>query len=102
MTPGKTSWPKTPCFAANVPLYYSDTEGVRCTLDYRDAMQRVFDRYPDHIELATSARQIEKIVASKKIAAVLTVEGGHQIADDIKSSDWRAAGFPACFPSHTT
>ena len=72
-----------PFFAANVPVYYSDTEAVRRTLDFRDAMQRVFDKYPNQIELATSARQIEKIVASKKIAAVLTIEGGHQIADDL-------------------
>jgi membrane dipeptidase len=72
-----------PFFAANVPVYYPEAEAVRRTLDFRDAMQRVFDKYPDQIELATSARQIEKIVAGKKIAAVLTIEGGHQIADDL-------------------
>jgi membrane dipeptidase len=72
-----------PFFAANVPVYYPEAEAVRRTLDYRDAMQRVFDKYPNDIELATSARQIEKIVASKKIAAVLTIEGGHQIGDDL-------------------
>jgi membrane dipeptidase len=72
-----------PFFAANVPVYYSEAEAVRRTLDYRDAMQRVFDQYPNDIELATSARQIERIVAKKKIAAVLTIEGGHQIGDDL-------------------
>lgn len=72
-----------PFFAANVPVYYSDAEAVRRTLDYRDVMQRVFDRYSDQLELATTARQIEKIVGGGKIAAVLTVEGGHQIADDL-------------------
>jgi membrane dipeptidase len=72
-----------PFFAANVPGYYPEAEAVRRTLDFRDAMQRVFDQYPDQIELATSARQIERIVAAKKIAAVLTLEGGHQIADDL-------------------
>ena len=72
-----------PFFAANVPVYYPEAEAVRRTLDYRDAMQRVFNQYPNDIELATSARQIEKIVASKKIAAVLTIEGGHQIGDDL-------------------
>jgi membrane dipeptidase len=45
--------------------------------------QRVFDKYPDRIELATSARDMERIVAQKKIAAVLTVEGGHQIDNDL-------------------
>lgn len=72
-----------PFFAANVPVYYSEAEAVRRTLDFRDAMQRVFDKYPNDIELATSARQIDKIVATKKIAAVLTLEGGHQIGDDL-------------------
>ena len=72
-----------PFFAANVPVYYPEAEAVRRTLDYRDAMQRVFNQYPNDIELATSARQIERIVASKKIAAVLTIEGGHQIGDDL-------------------
>ena len=35
-------------------------------------MQGVFDKYPDQIELATSAQDIERIVGQKKIAAVLT------------------------------
>src|SRR5437660_3140364 len=46
-------------------------------------MQRVLDKYPDRIELATSAHDIERIVGQKKIAAVLTVEGGHQIDNDL-------------------
>src|SRR5215475_1555018 len=72
-----------PFFALWVPTYYKGSEAVRRTLDFRDAMQRVLDKYPDRIELATSARDIERIVSQKKIAAVLTVEGGHQIANDL-------------------
>ena len=72
-----------PFFALWVPTYYKGSEAVRRTLDFRDAMQRVFDKYPDRIELATSARDIERIVAQKKVAAVLTVEGGHQIDNDL-------------------
>ena len=72
-----------PFFAANVPIYYPEAEAVRRTLDYRDTMQRVFEKYPNDIELAMSARQIEGIVAKGKIAAVLTIEGGHQIGDDL-------------------
>lgn len=47
-----------PFFALWVPTYYKGSEAVRRTLDFRDAMQRVFDKYPDRIELATSARDI--------------------------------------------
>jgi membrane dipeptidase len=72
-----------PFFALWVPSYYHGAEAVRRTLDLRDAMQGVFDKYPDQIELATSARDIERIVGQKKIAAVLTAEGGHQIDDDL-------------------
>jgi len=72
-----------PFFALWVPAYYPGSEAVRRTLDLRDAMQGVFDKYPDRIQLATSARAIERIVGQKKIAAVLTIEGGHQIDDDL-------------------
>ncbi len=70
-------------FALWVPTYYPGAEAVRRTLELRDAAQSVFDKYPDRIELATSARDIERIVQHEKIAAVLTVEGGHQIDDDL-------------------
>ena len=64
-------------------MYYKGSEAVRRTLDLRDAMQGVLDRYPDQIELATSAADVERIVHAHKIAAVLTLEGGHQIDDDL-------------------
>ena len=72
-----------PFFALWVPTYYKGAEAVRRTLDLRDAMQGVFDRYPDQIEMATTAGDLERIVKSGKIAAVLTLEGGHQIDDDL-------------------
>jgi membrane dipeptidase len=72
-----------PFFALWVPSYYPGAEAVRRTLELRDAAQGVLDKYPDRIELATSARDIERIVGQKKIAAVLTIEGGHQIDDDL-------------------
>jgi membrane dipeptidase len=72
-----------PFFALWVPAYYPGAEAVRRTLELRDAMQGVFDKHPDQIELATSARDIERITGQKKIAAVLTIEGGHQIDNDL-------------------
>ncbi len=72
-----------PFFALWVPTFYKGSEAVRRTLDLRDAMQSVLDRYPDRIELATTAADVERIVHAHKIAAVLTIEGGHQIADDL-------------------
>src|SRR6266446_5477543 len=71
-----------PFFALWVPTYFHGAEAVRRTLDLRDAMQTVFDKYPDRIQLATAA-DVERIAHSGKIAAVLSLEGGHQIADDL-------------------
>ena len=45
---------------------------------------RCWTRTPDQIELATTAADIERIVKAKKIAAFLTIEGGHQIDDDLR------------------
>ena len=90
LTDGMVDFPRlreggmhVPFFALWVPGYYKGAEAVRRTLVLRDAMQGVFDQYPDQIELATSAHDIERIVGQKKIAAVLTAEGGHQIDDDL-------------------
>ena len=72
-----------PTFSLWVPTYYPGSEAVRRTLQLRDAMQSVFDAYPDKIELATSYAEIQRIIKANKIAAMLSAEGGHQIADDI-------------------
>ena len=72
-----------PFFALWVPAYYRGSEAVRRTLDLRDAMQALFDAHPELIELATSAADIERITKTGKIAAILSLEGGHQIDDDL-------------------
>jgi membrane dipeptidase len=72
-----------PFFSLWVPVYYHGAEAIRRTLDLRDAMQAVFDAHPDRIELATTASDVERIVGAHKIAAVLALEGGHQIDDDL-------------------
>jgi membrane dipeptidase len=73
-----------PFFALWVPVYYPGAEAVRRTLDLRDAMQSVLDAHPDQIELATNAADIQRIVKAGKISAFLTIEGGHQIDDDLR------------------
>src|SRR5437868_6594219 len=72
-----------PFFALWVPTYYKGSEAVRRTLDLRDAMQRLFDSHPELIAPAMNAADVERITRSGRIAAILTVEGGHQIADDL-------------------
>ncbi len=72
-----------PFFALWVPTYYTGAEAVRRTLDLRDAMQKLLDAHPELIELATTAADIERITKLGKIAAILSLEGGHQIDDDL-------------------
>src|SRR5215831_10073016 len=72
-----------PFFALWVPVFYQGAEAVRRTLDLRDAMQSVLDAYKDQIEMATTAADIVRIVNAGKIAALLTIEGGHTIDDDL-------------------
>jgi membrane dipeptidase len=79
----KESGMVAPFFALWVPTFYQGSEAVRRTLQLRDAMQSLLDAHPDQIELATTAAEVERIAGAGRIAAVLTLEGGHQIADDL-------------------
>ena len=79
----KESGMVAPFFALWVPTFYQGSEAVRRTLQLRDAMQSLLDAHPDQIELAMTASEVERIAGAGKIAAVLTLEGGHQIADDL-------------------
>jgi membrane dipeptidase len=72
-----------PFFALWVPTYYKGSEAVRRTLDLRDAMQTLLDKHPDLIELAVTAADVERITKTGKIAAILSLEGGHQIDNDL-------------------
>jgi membrane dipeptidase len=73
-----------PFFALWVPVYFAGAEAVRRTLDLRDAIQSLLDAHKNQIELATTAADIRRIVKAHKIAAFLTIEGGHQIDDDLR------------------
>ncbi len=72
-----------PFFALWAPTFYKGGEAVRRTLQLRDAMQGVLDAHPDRIELAFHAADVERITKAGKVAAILSIEGGHQIADDL-------------------
>src|SRR5262249_33753534 len=74
---------RTPFFALWVPVYYKGSEAIRRTLQLRDAFSRLVRTHSDAIESALTAADIERITAARKIAAILTLEGGHQIADDL-------------------
>jgi membrane dipeptidase len=70
-------------FALWVPTYYKGSEAIRRTLDLRDAMQRLFDLHPEQIGLALTAGDVERITRTQRVAAILSIEGGHQIDNDL-------------------
>jgi membrane dipeptidase len=72
-----------PFFALWVPTYYKGAEAIRRTLDLRDAMQRLFDTHPELIAPALTAADVERITKNGRIAAILAIEGGHQIDNDL-------------------
>lgn len=53
------------------------------TLEQIDAMHRMVDRYPETFEVASTADDVERIVAAGRIASLAGMEGGHSIANSL-------------------
>lgn len=62
---------------------YAPHHAARRTLQLIDAVYGVLNKYPDRIELARNAADIERIAASGKLAALMGIEGGHAIQNDL-------------------
>lgn len=56
---------------------------IRRTLRLIDALKEVVARYPEQIEHATSVEDIERISSEGRIAALMGIEGGHAIENDL-------------------
>jgi membrane dipeptidase len=48
-----------------------------------DSLYSLIKRYPDRIELVTNASQLKAAVQQRKLAALIGVEGGHMIENDL-------------------
>jgi membrane dipeptidase len=57
---------------------------VKRALDQIDAVREAARLHPDDLVLATTAREIRQAAARKQIAALMGVEGGHMIDDDLR------------------
>lgn len=66
-----------------VPCRLETHEAVTATLEQVDAVHALAARYPEHLELADSADDVERIVGTGKVASLLGMEGGHSIADSL-------------------
>jgi membrane dipeptidase len=56
---------------------------VKRALDQIDAVREAVRTHPNDLTLATTAADIRRAVADKKIAALMGVEGGHMIDNDL-------------------
>jgi hypothetical protein len=58
---------------------------VRRALDQIEAIRALCEKYPKDIALATHASEVVQIVRSGRIAALIGLEGGHMIEDDLRT-----------------
>ena len=65
------------------PVHYPPEGAIRRTLGYIDALRQMCSHHADQIEIAETAADIRRLKAQDKLAAVVCVEGGHSIEDDL-------------------
>jgi membrane dipeptidase len=70
-------------FSIWVPSTITGPPAVRKALDQIDAVREAVRTHPRDLVLATSAADIRKAAADHKIAALMGMEGGHMIDDDL-------------------
>ena len=74
---------KAEFFSVWVDSVFEGPTAVKRTLDLIDAMNRVIANSPKDLQLAVNASDIERANKEGKIAALMGIEGGHAIDDDL-------------------
>jgi len=63
-----------------VPVSLAGEAAVAATLEQIDLVHRMAGRYPDRLELALTAADVERVFAAGRVASLIGAEGGHSIA----------------------
>ncbi|MCW5978595.1 MAG: dipeptidase [Bryobacteraceae bacterium] len=66
------------------PESYAPHAWVERTLDLIDSVHEMARRYPDDLEVALTSGDIRRIRSQGRVAVLLSVEGGHQIDDNLR------------------
>jgi len=67
----------------SVHVNVTSTNPARQQLEQIDIALRTIQRYPDHLELATTASEIRQAFGRGKVASLLGIEGGHVIENSL-------------------
>jgi membrane dipeptidase len=71
-------------FSIWVPSDVTGPTAVKRALDQIDAVREAVRTHPHDLMLATTAADVRKAAADHKIAALMGMEGGHMIDDDLR------------------
>lgn len=66
---------------------YGEGKGFKFANQQIDSLNAIAARNPDKMMIATNYKEIMQAVKQKKLAAMIGVEGGHMIEDDISKLD---------------
>jgi membrane dipeptidase len=66
-----------------VPATMQGQAAVRATLEQIDVVHRMVRKYPDTLELALTAADVERIFKAGRIASLIGMEGGHSIDNSL-------------------
>ena len=66
-----------------VPASLASGGAVAAVLEQIDVVRRMIAAYPEALELALTAADVERIFASGRVASLLGAEGGHAIASSL-------------------
>lgn len=66
-----------------VPAALDEPEAVVMTLEQIDVTKRLIERYPEDLQLALTADDVEIALAQGRIASLLGMEGGHSIGSSL-------------------
>ncbi|HEY9242738.1 MAG TPA: dipeptidase [Streptosporangiaceae bacterium] len=66
-----------------VPASLAGEAAVATTLEQIDLVHRMIRRYPDRLELAVTAADVQRIFAAGRVASLIGAEGGHSIASSM-------------------
>jgi membrane dipeptidase len=66
-----------------VPASLAGAAAVATTLEQIDLVHRMVRHYPDRLELARTAADVQRIFAAGRLASLIGAEGGHSIASSM-------------------